>query len=35
MSINSGPRELPSIYELILEYQKTESNEIATTLLLK
>jgi RNA polymerase sigma-B factor len=34
-SINSGPRELPSIYEQILEYQKTESNEIATTLLLK
>jgi RNA polymerase sigma-B factor len=35
MSINSGPQELPSIYEQILEYQKTESNEIATTLLLK
>jgi RNA polymerase sigma-B factor len=34
MSINSGPRELPSIYEQILEYQKTECNEIATALLL-
>ncbi|MBP1988970.1 sigma-70 family RNA polymerase sigma factor [Paenibacillus eucommiae] len=35
MSINSEPREVPSVYELIMEYQQTECNEIATTLLVK
>jgi RNA polymerase sigma-B factor len=35
MSINSEPRELSTIYEQILQYQETESNDIATSLLLK
>jgi RNA polymerase sigma-B factor len=35
MSINSDPRDLSTVYEQILQYQETGSNEIATSLLIK